>query len=222
MAQDDVWYVYGIVKTGFDASQAPGGLEDARIDVISLGKLAVLTSRLPASVYGGEALDRHTGDVGWLSPRAMTHDRVLTWAQDHGGVVPMPMFSLWRSDAALTKSLAKRGKELSSVFKRVEGADEFGLRVYRRDDAMLATIHKHDAGMARLRANAQNASPGQRYLLERKYAEEGKRAARASSMKAAKDIFAGLKKLSRLALARPLAPEKEKATEATLVLNGAF
>ena len=223
MARDDVWYVYGIVRNEFDSSRAPSGLDDAPIELVKSGDIAALASRMPMSAYGPDTIEQNTADVAWLSPRAMAHDRVLTWAQDHGGVIPMPMFSLWRSDMALGKSLTQRGKALGGVFKRVQNADEFGLRVYRRDDAMLATIHEQDQGMAKLRAAAQSASPGQRYLLERKYAEQGKQAVRDASAKNAKDIFAALKKLARDAISRPLAEKtKASATDATLVLNGAF
>jgi len=223
MARDDVWYVYGIVRDGFDPARAPSGLDDAPIELVKSGRIAALASRMPSSAYGPATIEQNTADVAWLSPRAMAHDRVLTWAQDHGGVIPMPMFSLWRSDAALGKSLTQRATGLAGVFKRVHGADEFGLRVYRRDDAMLATIHEQDKGMAKLRAAAQGASPGQRYLLERKYAEQGKQAVLDASAKAAKHIFTGLKNLSRAAVARPLAEKaKASAAEATLVLNGAF
>src|SRR5206468_9968935 len=77
----------------------------------------VQTCALPIS-----AVEEHSADVSWLSPRAMSLDRVLTWAQEHGGVIPLPMFSLWASDASLAKSLSTQAKELQRVFERVKGA----------------------------------------------------------------------------------------------------
>src|SRR5688572_26409310 len=94
----DVWYVYGFVRPGFDASKAPAGLDDVPVTVTQTDKAAALVSRLPTSGYAAEAVERNTADVSWLSPRAVAHDRVLTWAQEHGGVLPLPMFSLWRSE----------------------------------------------------------------------------------------------------------------------------
>ena len=154
----------------------------------------------------------------------MAHDRVLTWAQDHGGVIPMPMFSLWRSEDALTRSLAEQGSGLSRVFERVSGADEFGLRVHRRDAALLASIDDFDSDIAKLRREASSASPGQRYLLEAKIAERGKGAIRAAAQRMAKKIFDDLRAIARDALQRPLTPDASGARvpDATLVLNGAF
>jgi hypothetical protein len=218
----DVLYAYGFVRAGFDAAGAPGGLDDAPVIVSTGRQLGALISRLPAEQYAASQVEQSTGDVAWLSPRAMAHDRVLTWAQEHGGVIPLPMFSLWGSDAALAKTLASRGPELLRIFKKVEGADEFGVRVYRRDDVLLGGIDDLDTEIARLRQEASAAAPGQRYLLERKIADRGKQAVRAVSQRLAKQVFDDLAPLARNALSRPLVPESGRAPEATLVLNGAF
>jgi Gas vesicle synthesis protein GvpL/GvpF len=215
-------YVYGIVRDSFDASLAPPGVDDTKVTVVRRGRIAALASSVPETIYGSSAVEENSGDVAWLSPRAMAHDRVLTWAQEHGGVIPMPMFSLWRSEEALSKSLASQASELTRVFERVSGADEFGLRVHRRDAVMLESIHEVDPEMAQLRAQAQAASPGQRYLLERKLADEGKGAVRSAAQRMAKQIFEGLRAISRDALSRPLTPEQGRVPDATLVLNGAF
>lgn len=218
-----VIYAYGIVRDGFDAARAPSGLEDAPVAVANAGgDIGALVSHLPLGTYGPAEIERDSADVSWLSPRAMAHDRVLTWAQEHGGVIPLPMFSLFGSPAALTHSLAQRRGELEQVFQRVAGADEFGVRIHRRDDLMLKSIETLDPDMARLRAEANAASPGQRYLIERKFAEQGKLAVRAASQRLARVVFDALRALSRDAIARPLVPDPGRAAEATLVLNGAF
>ncbi|HEY8176195.1 MAG TPA: GvpL/GvpF family gas vesicle protein [Gemmatimonadaceae bacterium] len=218
----DLCYVYGVVREGFDTSRAPAGLDDAPVALARSGRVGAIVSRVPESVYGASAVEENSGDVAWLSPRAMAHDRVLTWAQEHGGVIPMPMFSLWRSEEALNKSLVAQASDLSRVFERVSGADEFGLRVYRRDAALLASIDDFDPEIARLRREASAASPGQRYLLEAKVAEKGKDAVRAVAQRMAKQIFEELRAISRDALSRPLTPEAGRVPDATLVLNGAF
>lgn len=217
-----LFYVYGIVQAGFDATGSPSGVDDSPVTVETSGQLAALVSRVPKSGYGARVVERNSGDVAWLSPRAMAHDRVLTWAQDHGGVIPLPMFSLWGTRAALARSLAKQAPDLARVFERVSGADEFGLRVHRRDAEMLESIDDLDDETAQLRRQARAASPGQRYLLERKLADQAKRAARAASHRMAKRIFEDLRAMARDAVARPLVPEAGRAPDATLVLNGAF
>jgi len=218
----DLYYVYGIVRDSFDATRAPAGLDDAAVTVATSDRIGALVSHVPESGYGPKIVEEKSADVAWLSPRAMAHDRVLTWAQEHGGVIPIPMFSLWRSQETLLRSLAEQGSELSRVFELMSGADEFGLRVYRRDAALLASIDDFDPEIAKLRREARAAPPGQRYLLETKLAEQAKGAVRAAGQRMAKKIFEELRVLSRDALARPLTPDAGRAPDATLVLNGAF
>lgn len=217
-----VLYVYGIARDGFDTAGAPAGLDDTAVDLVQVGSIAALVSRLEPAAYAPDVVEAKSGDVAWLSPRAMSHDRVLTWAQEHGGVIPLPMFSLWRSDAALADSLGERAAEFKKVFKRVEGADEFGVRIHRRDDVLLKSIDEIDPAMATLRKEAEAASPGQRYLIERKFAEQSKAAIRAAGQRMAKQVFDELAALARDAVARPIVPDKSAAADATMVLNGAF
>src|SRR2546423_2284164 len=217
-----VVYVYGIVRPGFDVGSVPTGLDDATVTVVNSGPVAAIVSRLPADTYNAAAVEEHSADVSWLSPRAMSHDRVLTWAQEHGGVIPLPMFSLWASDASLAKSLSTQAKELQRVFERVKGADEFGLRVHRRDSVMLKSISELDDELGQLGKEAKAAPPGQRYLLERKIAEQSKASVKAVSQRMAGEIFEGLRALSRDAISRPVLPKNEQVPDATMVLNGAF
>jgi gas vesicle protein GvpL/GvpF len=220
--KEDVWYAYGIVRVAFDPASAPGGLDDTLVRVLKSGRIGALVSQLPAQGYAPDVVEDNSGNVSWLSPRAMAHDRVLTWAQENGDVIPLPMFSLWASEAALTKSLTEQASRLTQVLERVSGADEFGLRVHRRDAVMLESIDDLDSEIAGLRREALAAPPGQRYLLERKLADKGKSAVRAASQRLATQIFDSLRTFARGALTRPLVPEPGKASEATLVLNAAF
>ena len=216
-----VHYVYGIVRSGFDAARAPAGIDDTMIELAQSGKLGALVSRLDAATYGPAAIERSSGEVSWLSPRAMAHDRVLTWAQEHGGVLPMPMFSLWGSDEALRRMLDERHADFERIFSRVEGADEFGVRVHRRDDALAKSLQDLDDDTRRLQQEAAAASPGQRYLLERKLEDHMKLAVRSAAKRMVKRVFDELAALSRDAVARPLVADPN-TPDVTLVLNAAF
>ena len=210
------------MRAGFDVARAPTGLEDAPVELVTVGAHGALVSRLPASMYAGPALEERSGDVAWLTPRARAHDLTLTWAQEHGGVIPLPMFSMWGTKRALENAIAKRAAQLKREFTRLDGADEFGVRAYRRDAVVLEHLDSTDPAIARLKAEAASASPGQRYLLERKRADQAKQSLRSASLAMAKAVFDRLKPLARAAIARPLVPEAGRAAEATLVLNGAF
>lgn len=222
MTERRLLYAYGIVRPGFDAAGAPAGVEDATIAVVPAGPFAVLVSRVPEAVFAPNIVEARAGDMEWVTPRAVAHDRVMTWAQERGGIIPMPMFSLWAEETTLRASLAERDAELKRTLEAVEGCDEYGLRVHRRDREMIEKAHELDPAIAALRNEAKAASPGQRYLLERKIGEQSRQAVKTASQRLAREAYAALQPLARAAVVRPLTPSSSSPEDATLVLNAAF
>src|SRR6059058_4125824 len=95
IAPRQIWYVYGFVPASFSPAALPPGLDEAAVTLEHHdGDVTALVSTLDGSVYDADAIETNSGNVEWLSPRAIAHDRVLTWASDLGPVVPLPMFSM--------------------------------------------------------------------------------------------------------------------------------
>lgn len=221
MDADFVIYAYGLVPGDYAGARFPDGIDDAPVEAQRTRVARALVSRLPRSRYAPELIEQSSGDVSWLSPRAMAHDRVLTWAQEHGGVIPLPMFTMFGSSESLAKSLEDRAAGIERVFRKVRGADEFGVRIHRRHDQMLAAVDRLDPELGALRKDAAGAPPGQRYLLERKIDERARSSVRAVSQRIAREVYDALRGIAREAVSRPPTPDANR-TDVTLVLNGAF
>src|SRR5439155_10618478 len=199
-----IWYLYGIIPAQTPPIGAPPGLDDAKVVVRRVGDAAALASELDSDEYAPASIETRSGDVDWLAPRAVAHDRVLTWASDAGPVIPMPMFtSMFRSAAAVDEMLRSQGESLRSALAHVGRGREYALRVYRVDAELKAALPSLDPEIASLSASAQAASPGQRYLLERKLEERIKDELRATSQRIAGEIR---DQLSRLAIETVLSP----------------
>jgi hypothetical protein len=220
-----LWYVYGIVPGGFSAEPMPAGLDDASVTVASGedGDVAALVSRLDHPDYAPSTLEERSGDVEWLSPRALAHDRVLTWASDRAPVVPFPMFSLFSGEPAVLTMLADRREQLVATLRRLGAAREYALRVYRVDAELLGAVHDLSPRLRELAANAASASPGQRYLLERKLDGEKRTEMRAVTQRVVDDLVADLRTAARGARRSPIPRVAEADTaRGTMVLNAAF
>lgn len=183
-AAEQVVYVYGVAAGSLNLSEAPPGVDDARVVAVEDDTLAALCSFVAARDYTGEPIESRAGDVEWVGPRATAHDSVLTWASDRVEVVPFTMFTLFSGTDAVRSMLRERRDSLSDALARVRGASEYTLRVFQSsepiDDQALAESSPRIAELERL---AAEATPGQRYLLERKLekARRGERSrARAS------------------------------------------
>ena len=222
-----LWYVYGIVPAGLTAASLPNGLDDAAVSLERDGGVAALVSRLDASGYAPDVIERNSADVEWLSPRAVAHDRVLTWASDHGrgAVVPLPMFSVFSGPDAVRSMLRDRAPQLTSALERVGRGREYALRVYRVDSELLDVIATLSPRLEQLASSAASASPGQRYLLERKLEGQKRAELRAVTQDVVEEIVRELSTnaIETVRSAIPRMTEAEQAAgRGTMVLNGAF
>jgi hypothetical protein len=78
------------------------------------------------------------------------------------------MWTLFRDAKAVKAMLSKREAELVETFKRIGDGREFIVRVYVQPGTFKEHLAGHNTELARLEAEAAKASPGQKYLLERK------------------------------------------------------
>ena len=217
-----MFYVYGIVPAKAATSGAPGGIDDAEVSLVKDGSLAALVSELGGPAYDPDAIAESSGNMDWVAPRAKSHDLVLTWASDRGPVIPLAMFtSTFRSLDAVRQMLRERAAELAPVMANVSRGREYSLRVYRVDAELKAALPRVSEEMAKLQAAAQAASPGQRYLLERKLDERAKEEIRAVSQRTAAEIREAL---AGVALETATSPIPRITTDApgTMILNAAF
>ena len=215
-------YAYGIVPAQAAMSGAPAGVDEADVSLVQEGDVAALVSELSGRAYDPDVIAASSGDMEWVAPRAKAHDLVLTWASDRGPVIPLPLFtSTFGSRDAVRAMLRERAAELTSVLHRVARGREYSLRVYRVDAELKAALPKLNDEIAKLQSAADAATPGQRYLLQRKLEERSKEELRATSQSVAARIRDDL---SAVALETATSPIPRVTTDApgTMVLNAAF
>lgn len=176
---EQIVYAYGVASSTPDLSGAPPGLDGAPVVAIGGGDLAALCSFVAAGDYAGERVEERAGDVEWMGPRAVAHDAVLTWASDHAEVVPFTMFTLYSGRESVETMLREQRDSLAKTLERVRGAREYTLRLFQSAAPVAdAALTEGNPRIAELEELARGATPGQRYLLERKL-EKARRDARA-------------------------------------------
>lgn len=170
---DPVLYIYAVIDAPSEPPALPAGIDAASVGVIADGAVAALVSEVDASVYAGPEIESRTADLEWLGPRARSHDEVVTWASDRGAAVPLPMFTMFRDRESVRSMLRERSAALSRGLERVRGHQEYGVRLFRIDEALAAHLAELSPRIGELERSAAAAAPGQRYLLGRKI--EGER-----------------------------------------------
>ncbi|MBX6332186.1 MAG: GvpL/GvpF family gas vesicle protein [Gemmatimonadaceae bacterium] len=219
---EHVVYVYGIVPAAIDTTGAPRGLDDAPVCAERAGDVAALTSRLDAPTYAGGTAEARAGDVAWIGPRAIAHDAVLTWASDAGAVIPLPMFTLFADLSGVQAMLAAKRERFRAILDRVAPAQEYTLRVFRLDAAVAATLGALSPRVSALEQQAAAATPGQRYLLERKLDGERRTELRRVSDEVANAVYTTIAGAALAAVRDPLPTNTPDDGVGRSVLNASF
>ena len=215
-------YVYGVVGSSVETATAPTGIDGGAGSLISSGDVSALATSVSAEDYAPERVESLTADIDWVSERAMSHDRVLTWASDNGAVIPFPMWTLFRDANAVKAMLSKRMAELQQTFARIASGREFIVRVYVQPGVLKDRLGEHSSELTALEAEAAKATPGQKYLLERKIENLRRDAGRDVTAKVAAEIHDVLRAASMDTVREQPVNSGAPREQGRAVLNASF
>lgn len=218
---EQVEYVYGIVPAGASTADAPPGIDGRPLRKVVEGEHAALVSSVDAADYSAEAIDRRATDLDWLGPRAQAHDSVVTWANEPGPAVPLPMWTLFTSEQGVCGMLAARAPELRETMRRIAGADEYSLRVFARPAEVRASIESLAPEIGEAQRALASAPPGQRYLLERKLEAQRKELLRSAAEDVATRIYENVRAVAAGSVLESV-PRASAVGETQAVLNAVF
>lgn len=182
-------YLYGFVPA--DVRLPTGGLAgvaDAGVDSLPLAGFAAAVSRLPVAEFGAEALEARLRDLPWVAEQGLAHERVVAWFVDHAEILPAPLFTLYSSPELLQAEAASRAGEVERALGDFAGLREWDLKVTYLPARLAEHLGELSPEVAELDRRIAQASPGTRFLLERKRDA----LARTETARAARESAAGL------------------------------
>jgi hypothetical protein len=186
--------VYCVVRAAKrpTVTRIPAGLPGAGRPEIRrvAASLWIVAAAVPLGVYGPEALEPRLRDLDWVSRVALAHEAVVEhFSRARGAtVIPMKLFTMFSSFERAEDDVAARKTAIGRTLRRIAGAEEWGIRVFRR---------KATSG-----PRARAATSGADFLRARQQARDASAGARATSADAADRAFDRLRRLSRDARVR--------------------
>ena len=182
-------YVYCVVQGARrpSAARVPAGLpggETPRLDEVD-SRMWVVHAPVPLARYGTGALQESLRDLEWVSKIAVAHEAVVEHFAARRGVtvIPMQLFTLFSSPGRAIREMQRRSKGLASLFGKLQGCEEWGVRIMR--------------GPARpaVRGDGRPAT-GTAFLAARKRARDQSLAAVRDSARAADEAYALLAEIA--------------------------
>ena len=215
-AVNELLYLYAVVAAGEAGSavgdDAPRGIDDGSIEALIEGAVAGIAGRVPAVEFDEAPLNANLARMEWLAPRAEAHQRVNAHVAERSAAsLPLSFGTVFRSEDSLRRSLRERADELSQRLAAVRGCSEWVVTVRRDAPRAEAAAEQQDAELARAKEEMAAASPGRRYLLERRLTELRRRAVRRQDAEVARQVAETAAHAARRIHAEPLAAPSEAA-----------
>jgi hypothetical protein len=167
------YYVYciaeGVATRQLDVSSFPAAIEDsAKLEWVTANNLAALASTVPLELYGEEALTEHLSEATWTAVRAMRHETVVEYVAKRASVVPLRFGTIYLERSTIERMLNEKERELAQIIERLRGREEWGVNVYWDRAMLMTSITEVSPRLRELARQAQEASPGQAYLMQKK------------------------------------------------------
>ncbi|HKD86668.1 MAG TPA: GvpL/GvpF family gas vesicle protein [Terriglobales bacterium] len=160
-ATDTALYLYAIShapKQAAPAITAEGIDGSARVDAIRCGEYLCWVSRVSRQEFGDQ-LNQRMQDLEWLATSSLRHQHVVTEISSNTTTLPARFGTVFLKEASLIKHIKQRERVLRAAFKRVAGADEWGVKVFALAPALHVTVAKGASGAEYLKRKAQLLQP---------------------------------------------------------------
>jgi hypothetical protein len=216
----DMVYLYGFVPPATpEPPKRVTGIADASVRLLDLGDAHAVVSDVPAARYAPAVVEARLQDLAWVGEQGMAHERVVVWFADNADILPARMFSLYTGDAALRDAAAGRLAEVTAALRSLAGRREWNLKVAYDADELARHGAEISPELSRLAEEMALATPGRRYLLERRRTEVLKQEVSRAARALADEL---LKALARHADDVRVLPAVEGDDAGTVVLNAAL
>jgi gas vesicle protein GvpL/GvpF len=169
------YYIYCIAESAAAAQLAidslPAAIEDdSKLEWISVNELAALASQVPRATYSEANLAEHLTDATWTAIRAMRHETVVEFVAKRATVIPLRFGTIYLERNGVEQMLTEKSRELESIIEQLRGREEWGVNVYCDRAVLLSSITSVSPVLRDLVQRAEQAPPGQSYLMQKKIA----------------------------------------------------
>ena len=162
-------YAYGIfrVRGGDDLASMPAvnGVCGGAVRVLACGRLAALISDLPTAADA--PLDEVWRDPGKIEGMVLDHHRVLQSLAEDRTVLPLRFGAVFCDGGGVATALAQHRQALCEALERIDGAREWGVKIFCDHDALYARPRQDSDAVRAGEAQIEAASPGRAFFLRR-------------------------------------------------------
>jgi hypothetical protein len=204
-------YVFAVAR-GLRAEDLVGAaaFDGAQVQVIEHAGLSAVVCEVDLAEFGQEPLTNNLEDLAWVERTARIHNEVVWRVAGCATCAPLRLATICSSDASVRAKVDALRTDLNQVLDRVEGRQEWSLKVLvRRQPAVVA-------------APTAAASSGVEYLRRKREAADQRREQGEDAARAAHDLDQVARAHSVAARRLTVQDPRISGRSEAMVLNAAY
>jgi hypothetical protein len=186
---------------------------------LPVGDMGVLIRDVRMEEFGEDAIKERMKDPKWLEEQVWHHSRVLGGAMRFGTVIPMKFLTIFKTEERLRESLLALDETLRELFGRLQGKEEWGVKVFCDPQCIQAAVEAQNDGVRRLKARIAARPSGTAYLMRKQWEELVRRE---SSLRLAVHLESISCRLSSVAHETKFNPAAQEPSSRQMVLNASL
>ena len=147
--RDGVLMLYVYCITGM----TPGNGRELRSGVdcffVRHKDLCALASLVSSSEFGVENFKKNLNDTGWLESRVLAHERVIEEVMEGCTVIPLKFGTVFTAEENVRHMLEEQRANFRAVLDRLEGKEEWGVKVYCDMDGLKKRLSEEEEDLRR-------------------------------------------------------------------------
>lgn len=150
---DKVLYMYGITKQSLSVPKIAGVDGNAYVEPVKCGSLVCWVSRVPKSEFA-DGLSANIENLDWLAAMSTRHQETVSAIARAGDVLPARFGTVFLTESSLQDDVQRRKDELLADFERVQGCEEWGVKVFAAQPRKVPLHAKLKTGKDYLKAKS--------------------------------------------------------------------
>ena len=125
-----VLYLYGVTQSQPEKPIAQVGVDlQSPVEAIESEGVICWVSRVSAEDFE-TSLTRNMENLDWLATASVAHQRAIQAISQHADILPARFGTIFRDEKSLAAHIQKHLTQISKDFKRVQDADEWGIKIF--------------------------------------------------------------------------------------------
>lgn len=220
------YYTYAIGRLRPDAlplEQSIVGIDPrCPVRAVGHGDMVALVSDVSLAEFDLDTLGERLQSRSWLEMLAIGHQRVMTALFDSYTLLPLKICTLYTDEERIYDLLTANRTLFAATLDRLEGTSEWGVKLYCDQAALAAWVEQGAPQLRQLATMTAAASPGARYMLEKRLKRAAEQLADELSRSETQAVAARLTEVTRAAQRNQPQPISVHGHGDEMVLNGTY